>query len=92
MQEHEEKLEEVQYNSDLSECKIKSIPKTKLTAREHRILFAAIRLNNIDLQQGYVPHYELIENKFRLTVDEMREIRDIIQALHGKGVYIPAPE
>ncbi|MCK9155368.1 MAG: hypothetical protein M0P12_04545 [Paludibacteraceae bacterium] len=50
-----------------------------ITDREKQMVKASLHLAEIDLKYGYVPDYELINNKFDLTPDEMREIRDAVQ-------------
>jgi len=52
-----------------------------LTTREANIVLAAIHLQGVnDDLEGYVPDYALLDESLGLSVDDMREIRDIIQA------------
>ena len=65
----------------------------KLTDREHDVVFATIRLWNINLRLGYIPDNELSKlSKFSflsMTEDEMREIRDLVQEVNPKGSKRP---
>ena len=52
-----------------------------LTAREKNIVRAALHLQKVNREfAGHVPDFELLVNQFGLPVDEMRQIRDIVQA------------
>lgn len=57
----------------------------KLSDREEWIVLATIKLYNVNKKHGCVPDYELIENPFHLSAEEMREIRDLIQDLVISG-------
>jgi len=54
----------------------------KLTDKEQNIILATIRIWNVNEKMGYVPDYNLIAN-FGLTIEEMVEIRDLIQQVKG---------
>lgn len=43
------------------------------------IVLATLHLFEIDNVFNYVPDFELHDNKFNLSVEEMRQIRDVIQ-------------
>jgi hypothetical protein len=53
----------------------------ELTDREQNIVFAAIRLWNVNARNGFVPDYELHNGSFGLPPDAMREVRDLVQEI-----------
>jgi hypothetical protein len=55
-----------------------------LTDREKNIVLATIRLFNVNSKSGFVPDYELINPSFDLSMEEKRDIRDLVQ-LPSKG-------
>ena len=54
----------------------------QLTDREQNIILATIRLWNVNKNEGFISDHELIFNSFMLSINEMREIRDMVQTIH----------
>ena len=52
-----------------------------LSTKEQNIILATIHLWNINKKNGFVPDYELMENRFNLSKETMREIRDLVQTI-----------
>jgi len=65
-------------------CLIELSSEIELTDREQNIVLATIRLWNVNKKDNFVPDYNLIDNPFQLTSDEMRKIRDLVQEVANK--------
>ncbi len=56
----------------------------KLTDKEQNIVLATIRLWNVNYKDGFILDYELVENSFDISIEQMREIRDLIQEIRPR--------
>jgi hypothetical protein len=56
----------------------------ELTDREKNIVLATMRLWNVNAYYGFVPDYELLTPSFDLSVDSMRDIRDLVQEVRPR--------
>ena len=52
-----------------------------LTDREQNIVLTTIRLYNVNAKSGFVPDYELMRPLQDLSVETMRDIRDVVQVV-----------
>lgn len=50
-----------------------------LTSRERKIALAAIYLRRVHIKDRFIPDYYLADPSFKLGMDTMRDIRDIVQ-------------
>jgi hypothetical protein len=50
-----------------------------LTNHEENIVLATLYLQDVNADKHFVPDYEICENSFGLSMEEMRDIRDIVQ-------------
>jgi hypothetical protein len=57
-----------------------------LTDREQNIVLATIRLWNVNDKKGFVPDYELLEPVFGLSMETMRDVRDLVQEVQLKSI------